>query len=90
MLELKIILTPDEIPIGATVTKRTGTKRYTLLDRLVAYDADGAKLEVPTIGDARILMCSRGTAQIVSGGVELVWVADRGTVACWLAGEERS
>lgn len=94
----KIILPAAKIPVRSTVTKQTGTKRYTLLDRITVWPINptGSKVEkeaadpdakpqvIEATGGTRFLMSGEGSVQVIPGDLELKWYASRQTFLWWL------
>jgi hypothetical protein len=94
-----ITLTAAEIPNGATVTKPTGTARYTIRHNLKLYQDQKAKGD--TLADRRpgeadkgalrpveiagdFLVNPRGDINQIDPDARLVWLATAGEILDWL------
>jgi hypothetical protein len=86
-MEVKVLLPAGKIPVGATVTKKTGTKEYKLLDRLRVFPvaltkterlAAQARNEKPVVQEIKaqpgvlFLVCD-GNANAILATTELMW-----------------
>lgn len=70
---VKIILAASDIPLGRTVTKKTGTKEYVLLDKLRVFGENGERREIKALPGALFLVCD-GDANAIPSSTELLWV----------------
>ena len=70
---IKIILPAAEIPDGSIVTKRTGSKQYTLQSVIKYYDLEGKCREIKTEDSVKLLISDNGSINAVSPETELVW-----------------
>jgi hypothetical protein len=71
-LTLKVILPAALIPLGSTVSKRTGRAQYTLGDRLRLFSPNEAKKEIVAQEGTRFLI-GTGDANAIPDSTELVW-----------------
>lgn len=71
-LILKVILPAALIPLGSTVSKRTGRAQYTLGDRLRLFSSNEAKKEIIAQEGTRFLI-GTGDANAIPDTTELVW-----------------
>lgn len=76
MKMFKILLPANEIPLGSTVTKRTGEKPYTLKDRIRIFGETGDARELKATDGTRLLVSETGDANVVGGETELLWYAE--------------
>ena len=79
-MKIKIILPAWKIPLGATVTKRTGTKKYKLLDKLRVFPRQGSKETEKSAerqeirAESGVLFLVRdGDANAILAATELIW-----------------
>lgn len=77
---MKVILEVREIPVGSTVTKKTGEKVYTLRDDVKIYGSTQEQTEtlreLKADSGTRFLIAQNGDISIVSGDVEMLWHVD--------------
>ena len=73
--DVKVILPARIIPLGSTVTKRTGTKEYVLRDRITVYDNGDSKQEI-IASDGAVYLSSEGCANAIASETNLVWHTD--------------
>lgn len=85
---LRIIFPAGEIPDGATVTKKTGTKEHTIRRQVVVYQVDKTKHTIDASHGAVFLVDERGGISAVGPKVDLVWFADRSDLYRLLEGED--
>lgn len=101
-MPVSILLPAGEIPLGATVTKRTGVKEYKLLDKLRVFPISESRAkrlerqaqgvpwegaqEIKAQAGTRFLVCD-GDANAISTSTILVWKTTKAGVANWLRGE---
>jgi len=83
---IKVMLPAWQIPVGSTVTKRTGRKEYILTDRLTVYPlaGHGEKQEIRADDGVRFLVQEHGTANAIQGSLELVWITTMDGLQCFL------
>ncbi len=88
---IKVILPASEIPLGSTVTKRTGTSEYTIVESITIHKEGGGKQVIKAEDDNRFLMPEGDSRSIssVSGATELAWVTDFETLKEFLYNETR-
>ena len=73
---IEVILHAGDIPLGSTVRKVTGTRTFTLVDRIKLYE-DGDCRELTVDPSCRILMSRNGnTHNVIGNQKKLVWIAD--------------
>lgn len=73
----KVLIPVGDIPLDATVTKRTGEKPYKVRDKLVVYYSDKRQREMLTAaGDVRFLVNENGDANAIANTTEVLWYAD--------------
>ena len=84
---MKVLLRADEIPLGSTVTKKTGDIEYIIQDRIRVFNETGGRQEILAQDGARFLCGSRGDANAVSGDKKLMWKVDKETLFFWLQDE---
>ena len=101
---IKVILPAGRIPQGATVTKRTGTKTYTLFDeiRIWPINATGSREEreaADPTAQVRFVKASPGTrflmdisragnASAIPMTLELIWATKESTLLSFLRKNE--
>lgn len=74
---MKVVMHAGDIPDGATITKRTGQKEYTLKDKIVVYtdkESTAAAITLQTPGVK--YLTGDSSINAVSSDVELVWHTD--------------
>jgi len=88
-LPMKVILPASDIPVGATVTKRTGEVEYLLKDEIKIYTrmVEGSAPQVIKGEGVLYLIGERGDISAVSSSITLCWVVDEDDLLDWL--EER-
>lgn len=86
-LTLKVILPAALIPLGSTVSKRTGRAQYTLGDRLRLFSPNEAKKEIIAQEGTRFLI-GTGDANAISDTTELVWEINEEDLLFWLEGRQ--
>lgn len=93
MKTLQLLICASEIPLGSTVTKRTGEKLYTLRDRIKVWPANDGESkntpvpepnEIKAIGEARFLVAENGDASVVDGSTLLRWKVEDDDLLAWL------
>ena len=80
---MKVIMTAGEIPLGATVTKKMGEKKYTLSEKVIIWgDTKERQQEIKADADTRFLMAQDMSPSIsaISVTTELVWHVDSRTL----------
>lgn len=78
---MKVLIQARSIPVGSSVTKKTGEKPYTLRDDVKIYgatreqgEAKSAEMrELKADEGTRFLISQNGDISIISGDVELLW-----------------
>jgi len=83
MKTIKMVLPAGEIDLDATVTKVTGTKRYTLTDKISMYDAQGKPTPI-NAGDGTRFLVAGTSINIVPATQELLWELDVDTALGFL------
>jgi hypothetical protein len=77
---MKVLMEVRDIPVGATVTKKTGEKIYTLRDDVKIYgstqEQTEALRELKADEGTRFLISQNGDISIISGDTELLWHVD--------------
>lgn len=81
---MKLILPANQIPEGATVTKRTGESEYCLRRSLKMYTAGAAMKEIKADDGCVFLVGPSGNVNIHSGETELAWVVEENELYYWL------
>lgn len=85
---LKIVLPSEYIPDGATVTKVSGQKKYTLRRVVKIYGLQlGPTCEVNSVTAAEgqcFIVSSTGDANVVEGSTELMWHVDSNSLCAKL------
>lgn len=79
---MKVLIAVRDIPVGSSVTKKTGDKPYTLRDDVKIYGSTQEQREtlreLKADEGTRFLIAQNGDISIVSGDTELLWhVAER-------------
>lgn len=84
---LKILRAAGSIPAEATVTKRTGSNLYRIMDQLTLYTLSGSKQLIKAEEGARLLVPLSDVRSISSIGstTELVWLASVAEVRDFLS-----
>ena len=81
---MRVLLPAGEIPIGATVTKRTGEKPYILRDQITIFTEPK---QVIKAGDqARFLVGDNGDVNVVAMVTELLWTVSEDELSDYLEG----
>jgi len=94
-MEITVVLPAGKIPLGSTVTKRTGRKTYTLRDRLRMFPVPLTKAEresdaVPAerqeiVAEPGVLfLVSEGDANAILSTTELMWTTTAERLTDWL------
>lgn len=86
---VRVILPVSSIPLGATVTKKTGTKPYTIKDRIRIFSPNPEdRKEIVSTDGSRFLLSQdpdqAGDANVCAGDSEVVWVVNIYTLRRWL------
>ncbi len=81
---MRVLLPAGDIPIGATVTKRTGEKPYILRDKITIYTEP--KQEIKAGDQARFLVGENGDANVVAMTTELLWTVSEDELSDYLEG----
>jgi hypothetical protein len=81
---MRVLLPAGDIPIGATVTKRTGEKPYILRDKITIYTEP--KQEIKAGDQARFLVGENGDANVVAMITELLWTVSEDELSDYLEG----
>jgi len=83
---ITVILPAKEIPLGSTVTKRTGTYKFKLADSITIYHEGGNKQLVTADDGNRFLLPNGDSRSIssISGQTELAWTTDTETLMQYL------
>lgn len=76
---MRLIIPASEIPIGSTVTKRTGSKEYTIMDRIIIHESCPRPRIITAEDGCRFLIdpISPGNVSTVTAETELAWVTDK-------------
>lgn len=70
----RLIIKAGDVPLGATVTKRTGRRPYKLGDKLVVYGLKSdAPRELKAESGVLFLISEGGTANAIPADTEVVW-----------------
>ncbi len=85
---MRVILEAGLIPVGSTVTKITGEKRYTLLDELRVFGPRGESQHIMPYDQSRFIVADH-IAHSVSQTTELVWHVERDELIEFLRGAEK-
>lgn len=72
---IKVVMRASDIPEQAVVTKRTGTKEYTIRSSITIYNSNGERKELKCDEDSRLLAGPTGDFNVIGGNVELTWLA---------------
>jgi len=73
MRAIKVILPARDIPEGSTVTKITGTKKYTISSTVKFYGGEEKYPHVESDGTVRFLLSEGGDVNVISHNLELKW-----------------
>lgn len=73
---IKVVMPAHKIPVGSTVTKRTGQALYQLKDVITVYDANGNKREIKPLDGSRFIVNDRLDINSVGADTELMWHVD--------------
>lgn len=86
---MKVILPASRIPNGATVSKKTGEKRYTLRDTVPIWDVpENSSLPECLEGEGvKFLASDDGALVVVAHDKELVWHVRADDLICHLQTE---
>ena len=79
---MKVLLKVEEIPLGSTVVKRTGSVPYILRDR-VAIGGDHPQ-EVIAGPGTKFLFGDHGNITTVADRVEMLWEVSADDLILWL------
>jgi hypothetical protein len=85
---MKVILPASQIPIGSTVSKIAGARKYKLVNRLVVYDESNEVREITAYGDARFMVDDEGRANAVAQDKEIVWYVRKEELLVHLEGAQ--
>jgi len=88
MKTIKVIVPAWQIPDEATVSKRTGTKKYLLRRKITIYNHSTEK-ESPQNIEAKentvFLVSTNGNIEAYGGKVELIWYTDYHGICSFLS-----
>lgn len=84
----RLLLPASEIPLGSSVTKRTGEKRYTLRDILWLPNMGGESKKIVANDGSRFLVSENGDVNVVSGTTELLWWVEESLLISFVTGCE--
>lgn len=74
----------QDIPLGSTVTKKTGEKEYTLRDDIKIWGSTQEQTEnlreLKADDGTRFLISKNGDISIISGETEMLWHVDNQTL----------
>ncbi len=74
----KLLMPAEEVPEGATVTKRAGTKLYELRRKLTIYGPAGGQAREITADEGCVfLIANAGTINAISGDTEVIFHAEK-------------
>lgn len=78
-----------DIPVGSTVTKKTGEKPYTIRDDIKIYgsttpDQRETLRELKADSGTRFMVAGDGNINIISGDQELLWHVSEGDLYRWI------
>lgn len=85
-----VILPALEIPIGSTVTKRTGAKEYVLKDKVRFFSDDVAQRKEITAAKGVLYLINDGDINIIPADLELIWITESDELLEYLEDEEGS
>lgn len=86
--DITVLLPAGEIPLKATVTKRTGEKEYILVNVIRVFNDKGAPRVISADGGARFLAGHGGDFNVVGNDVLLLWKTTRVDLMEYLQGED--
>lgn len=82
---MRVLLPAGDIPLGSTVTKRSGETEYVLRDALRIYGPDKQVQTISAQGGACFLVSPSGDATAISATTLLLWsVEDEEYLLSWL------
>lgn len=81
---MKVLIAANEIPSGATVTKRAGSKEYTLRREIPFYDPEGNMQVKPRHGCV-FLVGDPGVVNVYPGTTEFIWHATEEALYTYLS-----
>ena len=83
--KIKLILPASEIPVNSTVTKKTGTSEFIIVDSVTFFKEGGDKQVIKSEDGTRFLIPGRpsDTISSINGKSEVVWLADFDTVSSY-------
>lgn len=95
LMEITVVLPAGKIPLGSTVTKRTGRKTYTLKDRLRVFSVPLTKAEKEAgavrgegqevVAEPGVLfLVNEGDANAIPSSTELMWTTTAQYLTDWL------
>lgn len=84
-MNFKLILKADQIPLGSTVSKITGEKKYTISDVVNIFQENKPSIIIKAENGGRFLMPSDGYICAVNADKELLWETDYDTLQTFLA-----
>ena len=73
---IKVLLPASMIPVGSTVTKRTGEKEYQIVDKLRIFGPENERKELNAADGCRFLTTFGGDTNMVSRDTILGWNVD--------------
>lgn len=83
-MEIKIILKAGDIPDRSTVTKKTGTKEYTLKEKITIYPSYKSEKQVIKGNGCVFLVDEYGDINSFDVDKELIWCTDCDTLFSFL------
>lgn len=87
---MKLILEAKSIPVGSTVTKKTGEKEYTIRDDIKIYGSTSPEQketlrELKADAGTRFMVSNDGNINIIQGDLELIWHVEPNVLYDWLS-----
>lgn len=84
---LSVLLPAGSIPLNSIVSRHSGTKKYTLKDRLRVFSEGGLAQEIRA-DQGTVFLVADGDAEAINAEKLVLWLTDRETFRNYLDTEE--
>ena len=71
---MKVLMPVSEVPIGSTITKKTGEKEYTVREKIRIFGDNTHQKEICADDNTRFLISDNGDINVISGDTEVLWL----------------
>jgi hypothetical protein len=70
---MKVLIPANEIPLGSTVTKKTGDKTYIIKNKIRIYGDPSLQKEIKADENVRFLVGNDANIVMITDNTELLW-----------------